>query len=267
MSNWQRVTKENKCPICGKPDWSSISGDKSAVICPRIEQGSKKYAEGSGYLHVLVETVDWKREFSVPEKKQLPEHNEVMAILARKMIHAMNEDRHIELSERLGISTASLKRLNVGFSSNQDAYAFPMTRSGNRLIGIRLRNSYGKKWAIKGSKQGLFIPNGLTKKSGLIICEGPTDTGVLLDLGFNAIGRPSCTSGTCLIKEVCTNKTVVIMADLDGPGLDGAERLKTKLITVSLSVDIVVPPAKDAREYAQQGATRKDFLELIRGPK
>lgn len=262
---WKRVNQQKPCPICKKTDWCSISADESAVICPRVEQGSKKYIDGSGYLHILKETDDWKKELGKPEKKQLPEHNEVLAILARKMCGAMNQEKLSALSEMLDISEKSLKRLHVGYSSQQGAYSFPMQRTGNRLLGVRMRNVEGKKWALKGSKQGLFIPSGMEGKAGLVVCEGPTDTGVLLDLDFDAIGRPSCNSGTDLIKEFAKGRHVAIVADFDGPGMDGAERLEFSLKEVCRSVTVVVPPAKDAREFVQQGATRKDFLELIKG--
>ena len=50
--NWVRVSRNHPCPVCGKPDWCIISSDGTAVICPRIEEGSKRYIEGSGYLHL-----------------------------------------------------------------------------------------------------------------------------------------------------------------------------------------------------------------------
>lgn len=262
---WKRVSQQNPCQICKKTDWCSISADGSAAICPRVEQGSKKYIEGSGYLHILKETDDWKKELSKPEKKQLPEHNEVLAILARKMCKSISQEKLTDLSEMLSISEESLRRLHVGYSTQQGAYSFPMQRTGNRLLGVRMRNVEGKKWALKGSKQGLFIPSGMEGKAGLMICEGPTDTGVLLDLEFDAIGRPSCNSGSDLIKEYARGRHVAIVADFDGPGMDGAERLQFSLKEVCKSVTVVIPPAKDAREFVQQGATRKDFLELIKG--
>ena len=262
---WNRVSNEKPCPICGKDDWCSVSSDGSAAICPRTEKGSKKYIEGSGYLHILKETEDWKKELARPEKKQLPEHNEVLAIIARKMCKAITEEKIVDLAENLDISVATLGRMHVGYSFQQAAYSFPMQRHENRLIGIRMRNLQGKKWAVKGSKQGLFVPSQLTGKGGLVICEGPTDTGVMLDMNFDAIGRPSCNSGTELIKEIVGGRHVAIMADCDGPGLDGAERLCFSLKSCCKSVTVAIPPAKDARAFVQQGATRKDFLELIRG--
>jgi 5S rRNA maturation endonuclease (ribonuclease M5) len=263
--SWVRVSSNKPCPVCGKTDWCSISEDGSACICPRTEKGSKKYIDGSGYLHILKETEDWRIELARPEQKQLPEHNEVLAIIARKMCKAITEEKLVDLAENLDISLASLKRLHLGYSFQQGAYSFPMQRHKNRLIGIRMRNMDGKKWAVKGSRQGLFIPSGLTGRGGIVICEGPTDTGCLLDMEFDAIGRPSCNSGTDLIKEVVSDRHVAIMADCDGPGLDGAERLATSLRDCCRSVTVAIPPAKDAREFVQQGATRRDFLELIKG--
>ncbi len=50
--NMQRVSKQNPCPICGKPDWCLVAPDKSAAICPRTPDGSAKEIPGSGFLHV-----------------------------------------------------------------------------------------------------------------------------------------------------------------------------------------------------------------------
>ena len=265
MSKWRRTDRGNKCPVCGKPDWCCISEDRSAVICPRVEKGSKKYIDGSGYLHILKETSEWKRELSVPETKQLPEHNEVMAIMARKLARTITDEKLVDLAEDLDISKNSLQRLYVGYAGNQDAYSFPMQRAGNRLIGIRFRNLQGKKWAMKGSKQGLFIPRPEgEKQQGLLICEGPTDTGCALDMGFDAIGRPSCNSKVDLIAEAVAGRHVAIVADADNVGLDGADRLSFALKQHCPEVVILVPPAKDLRAWVSDGCTRSDVLDLIR---
>ena len=46
-----RVRRDNPCPICGKPDWCLIAGDKTAAICKRIE--SPKQCGEAGWLHRL----------------------------------------------------------------------------------------------------------------------------------------------------------------------------------------------------------------------
>jgi hypothetical protein len=71
-----------------------------------------------------------------------------------------------------------------------------------RVQGIRLRFSNGRKLAVRGGREGLFVPSGLAATNQLLICEGPTDTAALLDLGFAAVGRPSCAGGTRLLVEL-----------------------------------------------------------------
>jgi len=42
FNDWEEVTKRNPCPICNKTSWCSITRDGSAVLCRRVETGSKK---------------------------------------------------------------------------------------------------------------------------------------------------------------------------------------------------------------------------------
>jgi hypothetical protein len=50
------------------------------------------------------------------------------------------------------------------------------------VIGIRLRNDLGRKWAVTGSRQGLFLPGPHPGQTVLIV-EGPTDAAAAVDLG------------------------------------------------------------------------------------
>jgi 5S rRNA maturation endonuclease (ribonuclease M5) len=260
MSTWERVTRARKCPICGKPDWCLIRPDLSAAICPRTE--SKKFVEGSGYLHVLRET-EWSTQERAPEKKELPEHNEVLATLARKYYSACDEEQQVNASERMQVGDRSLRRLGMGWFPSQAANTFPMFRYSRRVIGIRVRGIDGDKWAVKGSKQGLFIPTGLDETRCLFVCEGPTDTAAMLDMGFNAVGRPSCLGGKELLVELLTarkNKDVVIMADGDDPGQDGARRLAQSLSKLTSKVVTCTPPEgyKDVRAWYRGGELRRE---------
>ncbi len=97
-----------------------------------------------------------------------------------------------------------------------------------------------------------------------MICEGPTDTGVALDLEFDCIGRPSCNSGSDLIVEYAAGRHIAIIADADNVGLDGAERLAFTLKSHCPEVVLLVPPAKDLRAWVAEGATRQDVLDFIR---
>ena len=84
-----------------------------------------------------------------------------------------------------------------------------MRNGAGEVVGVRLRKSDGKKLSIKGSKEGLFIPTGLKPCDRLLIGEGPTDTAALLDLGFEAVGRPSCTGGGRLLPELVRRRGLV----------------------------------------------------------
>jgi 5S rRNA maturation endonuclease (ribonuclease M5) len=133
--------------------------------------------------------------------------------------------------------------------------------------GIRLRRLDGSKWAVRGSRQGLFIAHHFPIGNTLVVCEGPTDTAAMLMLGFDAVGRPSCSGGMALIVDLVHRhhfEDVVIMPDSDAPGQRGARYLAARLVGyVPGGVRIVTPPLKDAREWVRSGANRLDVLDAI----
>jgi len=242
-----------------------VAENGSVAICPRVETGATKYLDGSGYLHVL------DKSAPIPERKdehgvELPEHNMVLSMLSSKMMSACDDGRLSMMSDKLGLKPFAMRALRVGWSASSDAFSFPMFRAGQRLIGIRLRSLTGKKWAIKGSKQGLFMPfEWVSKSPGIVLCEGPTDTAAVLGLGINAIGRPSAMGSHALVEEAVKGRPVCVLSDSDSVGVDSANRLASHLIKSGAckSVGILVPPAKDAREWISSGATREQVKESI----
>lgn len=42
FNNWEEVTKSNPCPICKKTSWCVVKIDGSAILCRRVETGSRK---------------------------------------------------------------------------------------------------------------------------------------------------------------------------------------------------------------------------------
>ena len=265
MQMWKRATREQPCPVCRKFDWCMIATNGSVAICPRTETGARKYLDGSGYLHVIDASIP------MPDKRdeqgvELPEHSLVLSSLASKMMSACDDERASVLSDALGVSRSALRLLRVGWSANSDAFSFPMYRAGQRVIGIRLRSMTGKKWAIKGSRQGLFMPMGWpAPKKGILICEGPTDTAAMLTLGFNAIGRPSAMGSHALVEEAVSGHSVCIVSDTDEVGLNSAQKLAEHLKRSGACqrTGILVPPTKDARDWVKSGATRQQVSEAV----
>jgi hypothetical protein len=134
-------------------------------------------------------------------------------------------------------------------------------RDPNVICGIRLRFDDGRKKAVRGSREGLIVPNQPERGGVLCIAEGPTDTAALLSIGLWAIGRPSCNGAVEATKryiEAHVPSRVVIIADHDEPGRLGAIRLAIEIGTR----EIYQPPVgvKDAREWVRQGATRRDVI-------
>lgn len=168
----------------------------------------------------------------------------------------------------LGVSEAALAMLEAGWSKQHRAWTFPMKNGDEEIIGIRLRKPDGGKLAVTGSRAGLFIPLAFDPRSTVVVCEGPTDTAAVLDMGMDAVGRPSCNGGTDHLLRLFKRYTrdVVVVSDRDGPGYRGASHLATALRAVARSVKVIEPPQgfKDMRAWRRKGATVAMLKSLIK---
>lgn len=256
--NWIRVTRKNPCPVCDHSDWCCLG--EVFVNCMRVM--SDRVAKNGGWLHRIGEESPKYRPH--PPQKQTPQ------IDAECLLSDWRKDTDAEsvsmLAESLGVTSGSLFVLGVAWSAPFKAWAFPMKNARGNAIGIRLRSDDGRKWAVTGSRNGLFIPE-IAAQSTCYIAEGPTDTAALLSLGLYAVGRPMCVGCESEIASamkmlgVCR---VIIISDNDSkrkpdgsfwnPGLDGSEKL-TK--SIGLPSCVFVPPAKDIREFVKNGGTRE----------
>jgi len=271
QTTWRRVSRPYPCPVCERPDWCLVTGRveaPTAAICARIE--SAKRCGEAGWLHLLRDD-DWRqrsryRSVSIDAAAQPTD----LAQFAHDCEAAFSPSCRELLACELGVSGDSLLRLRVGWCRSFRAYTFPMSDVGGNVRGIRLRAPSGRKWSVKGGHEGLFLAADLRVDELLLICEGPTDTAALFDLGFAAVGRPSCSGGVGLVVELLRNLQaceVAIVADGDLAGQRGATNLAAVLAAYSHRVRIVTPPAgvKDAREWRRRGATRDDVLAAIGG--
>lgn len=171
-----------------------------------------------------------------------------------------------KLAAQLGVSPESLQQLGAFYSSENRAWAFPMSLPTGERVGFRLRSEFGRKWAIKGSISALFIPflaYRLFTDRRMFICEGPTDTAAALTLGFFAVGRPACLGCEEMLSELLRDMNVreaVIVSDSDEPGIAGSEKLRKYLKCRST---ILIPPAKDLREFVAGGGTADVIKTLL----
>ena len=160
------------------------------------------------------------------------------------------------LARDLGVSASACFWLGAVWATPQyRGWAWPMRDGYYEYVGIRLRSPEGRKWAVKGSHQGLFLPT-IDPQETCYVCEGPTDTAAALSMGLFAIGRPSCLGCEVEVARLFRRLDVrraVIVADADDPGFNGARKLAASLPIPSV---VIVPPTKDLRAFYQMGGTR-----------
>ena len=254
--NWKRVSKAEKCPICGHDSWCICTQD--VVICMRVESDKPKtFKTGEvGWLHRITGQSHPTTTTDHKEPSKL-----TPAIDWRKMIGEWDERTHHEqlhnFAKHLGVSYGALCALECSNAWDHGAWAFAMKDGYENVVGVRLRDYVGNKWAVRGSHQGIFIPLVKPDRQITLVVEGPTDTAAALDLGFYAIGRPSCSGGGPQIKSFLYRKgikRVVIISDNDEFGVRGAETLCELL---PLPCCIILLPCKDLRDYVRFGGDRK----------
>lgn len=255
------VTRQHPCPVCGKPTskavgYCVIDQERQRVWCGHSPQdgregtfydlGSKQWTERPSNIIASVqnEPVDWSSVLRECEED-----------CTKMILH-----RH---AKSLGVSVESLETLGAGWCAQYQGLSFPMYNASENVIGVRIRKEDGAKFAIPGSRNGLFLPSGSWSRETIVVVEGPSDTAAALDLDLPAIGRASAKTCVHELVEFCAWSHVVILANRDAPdkngrmaGQEGAESLARCLNGRCLSLKVVLPiGAKDVRKWKQQGAT------------
>jgi hypothetical protein len=259
---WIRATRAHPCPICGKPDWCTFT--KTIALCMRTESTRPSRGDAGGWLHELGERPrqsEWRR-LRVRERVGVDFES-----LADEYQDALDLDGLGVLSRQLGVSTDALELTGVGWCAERQAWSWPMYDHEARVVGVRLRDARtSSKYAVPGSREGVFMGD-CPKHSPppVLVTEGPTDLCAGFDIGFTAIGRPSCTGGTKQLVRLLRSLDVVVVADRDGPGLRGADALASVLLPGVRSLRIISPPAphKDLRAWLLGGADQAVVQAVI----
>jgi hypothetical protein len=175
------------------------------------------------------------------------------------------KSRFRAFAQDLGVEAWTLGPFGLAccYSQPHRAWAFGMWDGHNHLIGIRLRAITGFKWTVTGTHAGIFVPN-INPQPTCLICEGPTDTAAALSMGYYAVGRPSCSGGAPMIKDLIRRtgvKRAIIVADADDVGLQGA---KTLIQTIQVPACILTLPCKDVRMFYNQGGDRQTLDALTK---
>ena len=276
MNSWKpqfdRVSQDRPCPVCGKPDWCLIARDGSAAICPRTEAGATKYISESGWLHRLqARTIDPR-----PQPRKSPPQRTTKSLSAEDLREALSRfERHaeigrVELAEQLGLHAEVLSRLNVGYCKYEKCWSFPERGARGDVIGLQKRYRNNAKYRLAGSKSGLTYADDWDTGAGpLLLVEGASDVAAAMMLGLSVIGRPSNRGGVAFLGEMLASfdehRGIIVMGERDQkesglwPGKDGAIHTSRELSKrLMRPLHWALPPdnAKDVRAWLNQYGQR-----------
>lgn len=276
QTEWRRVTKNNPCPICERPDWCIVSPDRGAAICARIESDDRR--GGAGWLHKLNgpppknhHRSSGRQNGSSAGPKAKPPGDWTAEANSYYGRPEATEKRQ-ELSEELGISAESLQRLHVGWDGQ--AWTIPERNTTGEIVGLSRRFRDGSKRMAPASKRGLTYQCDWSSADGpVVIVEGASDTVAGMDLGLPVIGRPSNSGGAEMLAELLADwpaeRRIIVMGEYDPksdgtwPGKLGAKSVARKLADrLKRPLQWALPPdgTKDLRAWRSRHGTDRDAL-------
>jgi hypothetical protein len=273
-TKWPYVNKSAPCAVCKRPDWCQRSPDGAVAKCRRVTSPKPNKDNSAWYHHVGAAGYVAPTPPASPTKP--PPTRRDFELLARQSEKGLSPARLERIARELGISPASLRRLQIGWDAFRGVYTFPMREPEElHVTGIRTRYPDGRKRAIYGGSGGLFIPRELEPGVRAYLVEGPTDTGAALDLGLNAFGRENCSAGADYIVAALKRwrfPELIIFSQRDEahytsqgrvyyPAQDGAERIAGRARLYCPDVRVIMPPpnvGKDVRDWTRKGATAAD---------
>lgn len=263
-SQWVRVSRQNPCPICDKPDNCEVSSDGRMVWCGRISEGSLRENAGGQFLHRLTE--DWQRPIPLPAPTRNPRpRKDVAAEAARWFAFSQAAEARLMLAQHLGVAVASLEKLRVGWNFAGRFWSFPERDATGQIIGITRRFENGNKKRLAGCQAGLTYADNWDEGAGpILLPEGGSDTAAGLTIGLCVVGRPSNYTGidqlVGLLERVPLERKIIVVAERDQkengrwPGRDGAISTATQIAAaLDRSIAWSLPPddAKDMRAWLQ----------------
>ena len=259
---WERVSAKQPCEVCSKGDWCTFS--EIWICCMRVK--SDRMARNGGWLHEPAIAEQYKEYFTrklLDRKLQGLQKPKIDFFrMWRTWYEATRPAQLRVLGEGLKLDPMALHLVGAAWAPPHAAWAFPMHDGAGNVCGIRLRNDV-RKWAVLGSKQGVFLHHDTATLPYLLV-EGPTDSCAALEMGYGVIGRPSCAGCHEIILETlvrCKIRRVIVVADNDTPGRRGAEALQAVLKIPSIILNL---PCKDLREFVGLGGTRQVIESMSR---
>lgn len=286
-----------ECPICARgDDGCSVTLDGQWCCCVRTGQGQPappgwKFKKPNDKLGAGGVFAKDDPEWAAKQAQKRKARDKWSSDFA-KFRAAGTDERLARLSDALnGVTLASLKALEAGYSEALEAWTFPLRNEKNRLLGFacryeRPRDPKNNKGVIEGTSpehgQMLVIPTDLaTMPDPVFVVEGASDVAACHDVGIAAVGRQGSWPSDIVLGRLLHRREVVIVAEWDvkpdgrWPGKELAEKNAEKLALIwGRPVRWSLPPhgVKDSRKWIQhrleQGAAppeiRDEYLEWVK---
>ena len=251
------------------PSWCLVDAQRRVCICQRIQ--SERRVGDAGWWHgqssTTLKAIQGNRQ---PHSKPFLGKKPIQSVdkiewtqLWATCKAACKPEDVVRLHRSLGLPLETILHMEVG--NYFGAWAFAMRDIQGLMCGIKLRYESGKKVCVTGSNLGLVYPTTYRQDDrNLCVTEGESDCMVASRWGMNTVGKPSCSSCRNHVAAIAKRKDVIIIADRDDAGKAGALDLKRTLAHIAKSCTIILPPCKDLRMWAQQGATQNELHWLIK---
>jgi hypothetical protein len=260
---WVRVSRQNPCPICGKPDNCEVSTDGTVVWCGRVSEGSLRENAGGQFLHRLNAAADHGAQTYCVNHPRRPSRVRRDWTAALRFYGQESELAVLALASLLGVSPEALRSLGVGWHPELRFWTIPERDGDGRVIGISTRFEDGSKKRLRGGRAGLTYADSWDTGSGpILLVEGGSDVAALMSIGFSVVGRPSNCGGTDLLVDllfdVPVKREIVVVGERDEkpdgawPGRTGAISTATKLAEgLERPIGWGLPPdsTKDSRAW------------------
>ena len=171
-----------------------------------------------------------------------------------------------EFKKARGLTTATIKKFQIGFDPNKDAYSIPVRSEDGDFWNIRryqLDPPPGRRkiWGIKGMNSPRLFPIQVLDENPeeIIICEGELDALIAIQNGFPAITR---TGAANVWKKawngVFLGKVIYLAHDADETGQEANHRLSLQLAKVAKAVYEIEWPYPIVPKH---GKDMTDFLK------
>ncbi len=254
------------CVVCESSDAARVHQDTGVFFC----FSCKKALSAWDLCKVVLGDHDQAKRLMVDVGlfEDRPEHGNGHSALPAAIIAATAPNGDIlDTIARLKSTTADAMQV-YGAEVDGQAVYFPMYGpDAQPCSGFQLTADGGKGIYAPGKPTGLFLPGRPpVRGETCLIVEGVKDASALSSLGHFAIGLPSNRMGE-KFATMFQDVDVIVMADGDKPGRDGAQTTAELLDGIAASVKVCsFPNGMDARDVIKRDGP-EGIERAIRGAK